>query len=172
MTVPTVALEVSTIGETPVTVSDSDTVLNSIVKSTRTVCWTCTVTSRLAGRKPSRSLFTVYGPGGNAGKSNRPTSLLVLVRVALVAVFTTVTVAPGRTAPVESFTCPAIVPSVCATPGAQRNNHVNPTSSVRRIGLAPSDRGCGLDVVNAGRDYHDCHDQRPTTRVKSQGCAR
>ena len=134
MTVPMVAFEVSTSGETPVTVAVSESVPNSSVKLTRAVCCTCNSTSRVAVLKPSSSLFTVYVPGGNAGKSNRPTSLLGVVRVALVALFTTVTVAPGTTPPVESFTSPVMVPSVCAKPGAQRSNHVNPTNRVRRIG--------------------------------------
>ena len=40
--------------------------------------------------------------------------MVEVVRVALVALFTTVTVTPGTTAPVESFTSPVMVPSVCA----------------------------------------------------------
>ena len=103
MTVPMVAFEVSTSGDTPVTVAVSARVPNSSAKLTRTVCCTCNSTSRVAVLKPSSSLFTVYTPGGNAGKSNRPTSLLEVVRVALVALFTTVTVAPGTTAPAGIF---------------------------------------------------------------------
>ena len=133
MTVPTVAFDVSTSGETPVTSVCSEIVPNSSVKLTRAVWFTCNSTSLVAVLKPSSSLFTVYGPGGSAGKSNRPTSLLEVVRVALVALFTTVTVAPGTTAPVESLTSPVIVPSVCAKAGAHRSNHVNPTNRVRRI---------------------------------------
>jgi hypothetical protein len=59
--------------------------------------------------------------------------LVEVVRVALVALFTTVTVTPGTTAPVESFTSPVMVPSVCAKQGTQRSNDVNPTNSVRRM---------------------------------------
>src|SRR5712692_6587938 len=144
MTVPMVAFWVSTSGETPVTVAVSEIVPNSSVKLTRAVCCTCNSTSRVAVLKPSSSLFTVYVPGGNAGKSNRPTSLLTVVRVALVALLTTVTVAPGTTAPVESFTSPVMVPSVCAKDGAQRSNHVNPTNRVRRIGKSSfREKGCG-----------------------------
>src|SRR5262249_33273823 len=76
-------------------------------------------------------------PGGSAGKSKRPTSLVVVVRVALVALFVTVTVTPGITAPVESFTSPVIVPRVCANTGTQRSNQVQPTTRLRRIGTAP-----------------------------------
>src|SRR5712692_7861210 len=141
MTVPMVAFWVSTSGETPVTVAVSEIVPNSSVKLTRAVCCTCNSTSRVAVLKPSSSLFTVYVPGGNAGKSNRPTSLLTVVRVALVALLTTVTVAPGTTAPVESFTSPVMVPSVCATHGAQRSNHVSPANRVRRMGRLLSSKG-------------------------------
>src|SRR6266513_1318530 len=133
MTVPMVAFAVSTSGETPTTVAVSASVLNSRVKLTRAVCCTCNSRSRATVLKPESSVVTVYVPGGNAGKSNRPTSLLAVVRVALVALFITVTVAPGTTAPVESFTSPVMVPSVCAKEGAQRSNHVNPTSRVRAI---------------------------------------
>src|SRR5712692_5041334 len=143
MTVPMVAFWVSTSGETPVTVAVSEIVPNSSVKLTRAVCCTCNSTSRVAVLKPSSSLFTVYAPGGNAGKSNRPTSLLTVVRVALVALFTTVTVAPGITALVESRTSPVMVPSVCANDGAQRSNDVNATNRVRRIGQGSfREKGC------------------------------
>ena len=118
MTVPMVAFWVSTNGETPVTVADSEIVPNSSVKLTRAVCCTCNSTSRVAVLKPSSSLLTVYVPGCNAGKSNRPTALLKVVRLALVALFTTVTVTPGTTASVVSLTSPVMVPSVCATHGA------------------------------------------------------
>src|SRR6266550_882451 len=134
MTVPTVAFEVSTSGETPVTVAISEIVPSSRVKLTLAVCCTCNSRSRVPVLKPSSSLFTVYSPGCNAGKSNRPTSLVVVVRVALVALFTTVTVAPGTTAPVESFTSPVMVPNVWAKLGAQRSNQVNPANKVRRMG--------------------------------------
>src|SRR5262245_142537 len=168
MTVPTVAFDVSTIGETPVTVRLSATVLNSILKSTRAVCCTCSSRSTVEGRKPSSSLFTEYGPGGSAGRSNSPTSLLTVVRVALVDVFTTVMVTPGRTAPVESFTVPVMVPRVCAKTGAHSSNPVKPASSVRRIGQAPSDRGRGLVAVIADRRCDSCCDQDPTARQKKE----
>ena len=61
----------------------------------------------------------------------------MVVRVALVALFTTVTVTPGTTPPVESFTSPVMVPSVCATHGAQHSNHVHPTNRIRRMAKAP-----------------------------------
>src|SRR5690242_7146338 len=134
MTVPTVAFDVSTSGETPVTNVCSEIVPSSRVKLTRAVWFTCSSTSLVAVLKPSSSLFTVYGPGGSAGKSKRPTSLLEVVRVELVALFNTVTVAPGTTPPVESLTSPVMVPSVWADAGAQSSNHVNATNSVRRIG--------------------------------------
>src|SRR6185503_16002440 len=121
-------------GETPVTVAISEIVPSSRVKLTLAVACTCNSRSRVAVLNPSSSLFTVYSPGGNAGKSNRPTSLGTVVRVALVALFTTVTVAPGITAPVESFTSPVMVPRVCAKQGAQRSNQVNPPNKVRRMG--------------------------------------
>src|SRR5207248_2524166 len=127
----------STSGETPVTVAISEIVPNSNVKSTRAVCWTCSSRSRLVVLKPSISVLTVYSPGGSAGNSNSPTSLLDVVRVALVPLLTTVTVAPGTTAPVESLTAPVMVPSDCATHGAQRNSQVNPASRVRRMEQAP-----------------------------------
>src|SRR5712692_5572702 len=164
MTVPMVAFWVSTSGETPVTVAVSEIVPNSSVKLTRAVCCTCNSTSRVAVLKPSSSLFTVYVPGGNAGKSNRPTSLLTVVRVALVALLTTVTVAPGTTAPVESFTSPVMVPSVCATHGAQRSNHVNPTNRVRRIGKAPFEKR--IDAVTSVTT------NGPTANQKTPGRAR
>src|SRR5207249_3226553 len=141
MTVPTVAFEVSTSGEIAVTVAVSEIVANSSAKSTRAVCCTCNSISRVEVLNPSSSLFTVYGPGGNAGKSNRPTALLDVVRVALVALFTTVTVAPGITAPVASFTSPVIVPSVCAMQGEQRSSHVSPAKRHLRMGeLLSSER--------------------------------
>src|SRR5439155_2816481 len=133
MTVPTVAFDVSTSGDTPVTVVCSEMVPNSSEKFTASVCCTCSTTSRVAVLNPSSSVFTVYVPGGNAGKSNRPTSLLDVVRVALVALFTTVTVAPGITAPVESFTSPVIVPSVCANDGTERTNETRTANQVRCI---------------------------------------
>src|SRR6266852_5795441 len=149
MTVPMVAFEVSTSGETPVTVACSEIVPNSSVKLTRAVCCTCNSRSRLAVLKPSSSLFTVYAPGGSAGKSNRPTSLLVVVRVALVALFTTVTVAPGTTRPLESLTSPVMVPSVCAKHGAQKSNHVNPTNRVRRMGEGSFRKNGGVLPIDA-----------------------
>ncbi|PYQ81003.1 MAG: hypothetical protein DMG01_05235 [Acidobacteria bacterium] len=54
-------------------------------------------------------------------------------RVALVALLITVTVAPGTKAPVESFTSPVMVPSVCAKPGVPSSNQVKPTNRIRRI---------------------------------------
>jgi hypothetical protein len=65
-----------------------------------------------AGLKPCNSALTRYAPGGIAGKAKAPTSLLCWVRVALVATFCAVTVAPGIVAPEESFTSPVMVPSV------------------------------------------------------------
>src|SRR5258708_67327 len=75
--------------------------------------------------------------------SYRPTALLTVVRVALVALFTTVTVTPGITPPVESLTSPVMVPSVCAKQGAQRSNDVNPTNRGRRIGRLLPRKGSG-----------------------------
>src|SRR5438128_9012998 len=150
MTVPTVAFDVSTSGETPVTSVCSEIVPNSSVKLTRAVWFTCNSTSLVAVLKPSSSLFTVYGPGGSAGKSYRPTSLLEVVRVALVALLITVTVAPGTTAPVESFTSPVMVPSVCAKDGAQRSNQVSPANRVRRIGKAPFEKRAATSDVEPG----------------------
>src|SRR5258708_19503865 len=76
--------------------------------------------------------------------SYRPTALLTVVRVALVALFTTVTVTPGITPPVESLTSPVMVPSVCAKQGAQRSNDVNPTNRGRRIGRLLPRKGSGV----------------------------
>jgi hypothetical protein len=56
-------------------------------------------------------------------------------------------VTPGRTAPVESFTDPVMVPRVCAALGAQSTNHVNPASNVRRIGLAPPEKDVTTDTT-------------------------
>src|SRR5438477_3904770 len=158
MTVPMVAFWVSTSGDSAVTIVVSESVLNSSVKLTRAVCCTCNSTSRVAVLKPLISVFTVYGPGGKAGTSNRPTALLTVVRVALVALFTTVTVAPGTTAPLESFTSPVMVPSVCATHGAQRSKQVKPRNRVRRIGN-DSFRGEGCRPF----PKTECHDPRLTT---------
>jgi hypothetical protein len=133
MTVPTVALVVSTSGDTPVTVAISEIVPSSIARSTRTVACTCNSRSRVTVLNPSSSPFTEYGPGGSAGKSNSPTALLMLVRVALVALFTTVTTTPGITAPLESLTSPVMVPRVCAHDGAQSNSHNPAMQRVRRI---------------------------------------
>jgi len=162
MTVPMVAFSVSTSGATPATVVISETVPNSSVKSTRTDCWTCNSRSRVAVLNPSSSLFTVYVPGGSAGKSNRPTSLVVAVRVALVALLTTVTVTPGITAPVPSLTAPEIVPSVCATHGVQSNNDVSPTKRVRRIGRLPFEKRLRPD--RAGRGSTRRRASRPEDR--------
>src|SRR5919204_1105413 len=82
ITVPTVAFEVSTIGETPVTVAISEIVPSSSWKSTRAVCCTCSSRSRVPILNPSSSVFTVYGPGGSAGNSNRPTALVTVVSAA------------------------------------------------------------------------------------------
>ena len=112
MTVPTVAFEVSTSGDTPTTVALSSRVASSSAKLTRKTCCTRNSMSRVPVLKPSSSVLTLYAPGGSAGKSKRPAELVTVVRVALVALFTTVTVAPGSRAPVPSLTSPEIVPSV------------------------------------------------------------
>ena len=112
MTVPTVAFEVSTSGDTPTTVALSWMVASSSAKLTRKTCCTRNSRSRTPVLKPSSSAVTLYAPGGSAGKSNSPAELVTVVRVALVALFTTVTDAPGSKAPLPSLTSPEIVPSV------------------------------------------------------------
>ena len=111
MTVPTVAFDVSTSGDTPTTVAVSWMVARSSAKFTRRTCCTRSSRSRTPVLKPSSSALTLYAPGGSAGKSKSPAELVTVVRVALVAVFTTVTVAPGSRAPVPSLTSPEMVPS-------------------------------------------------------------
>ena len=112
ITVPTVAFSVVMNDATPVTSVTSDSVPISIVKLTRTVASICSWTACVTVRKPCSSALTTYGPGGNAGKLYAPESLLTDSRAAFVPVFVAVTVAPGMSAPDESFTSPVIVPRV------------------------------------------------------------
>ncbi len=65
-----------------------------------------------------------------------PDALVCTPRAALVPLFVTVTVTPGMTAPDESFTAPVMVPSVCATPGAQSSSQTNPVSRPRYMTIS------------------------------------
>src|SRR5688572_6880974 len=71
-----------------------------------------------AVENPSSSTFRLYVPGGTAGKTYTPDSLLWVRRVALVAALVRVTLTPGSTEPLESTTVPLISPDgVCAQAG-------------------------------------------------------
>src|SRR5262245_41392302 len=95
----------------------------------------------------------------------RLTSLLGVVRVASVAVFTTVTVAPGNTERVASWTWSVVVPSVCGNPGARRRSQTTPANNVRRRGEAPSEWATRPDVAaRFGAD--DEPTQKPTAVLK------
>ena len=66
MTVPTVAFSVVMSGATPVTCAVSESAPTD-GEFTRTVCSTCSSTSRWTVWKPCSSTFTDTGPGGSAG---------------------------------------------------------------------------------------------------------
>src|SRR5438874_1601400 len=138
MTVPSVAVAVSSIGAVPTasTVSLSDPICRP--KSKRTVCWICSSTwLRAAPRKPSISTLTLYTPGRRLGNTYRPALLACWAAVAPVCVLVTVTVAPTRTPPVVSVTMPVICPNVCAKDGnAGRSKKLSTTmhSNVLRMG--------------------------------------
>src|SRR5215471_8151372 len=68
-------------------------------------------------RKPGSDTSSLYGPIGRFGKVYDPVSSVIAVRFAPVSVRVTEISAPGRTAPVWSFTVPLIceVETDCAT---------------------------------------------------------
>jgi hypothetical protein len=68
----------------------------------------------VAALNPDFSVFTSYEPGTSAGMLYSHSSLVVALRTPLVAMLRTVMLAPAIAAPVESFTSPVTVPSVCA----------------------------------------------------------
>ena len=58
------------------------------------------------------SAVIVYSPGFSSEKRYSPLSWLTAFRISLVSVLLSVTVAPGTTAPLESFTTPVTSPVV------------------------------------------------------------
>jgi hypothetical protein len=63
-----------------------------------------------AVENPSSSTFSEYVPGGTAGNTYKPASLLCVRRTVLVAVLVRVTRTPGMTDPLVSTITPLISP--------------------------------------------------------------
>ena len=121
----------STSGACPLTVMVSATAATPSFSSTAMLAPVRTSTrSRSCGAKPASSALTLYVPGFNAGTEYKPSSLVVVSRVAPVAVFVTVTVTPGRTAFAWSITRPLMLAVACANselPVAKHNTIASPT---------------------------------------------
>src|ERR1043166_9636277 len=102
---------VSTIGDSPVTVTASAMRAGLSVKL-MTASWSMmrTMSGRVSAANPDKSVETVYVPGGSAGMRKSPVPWLTAERVSPVAMFLAVTVTPGSTAPVWSL----MVPLTCA----------------------------------------------------------
>src|SRR5207245_1743233 len=80
---------------------------------------------------------TSYGPGGSGGDTYWPSSFDDCLNSWLVSVLRIVTVAPARTAPVESVSVPAIVPvSTCATSAGTRQKRVATNIGFKVVGPA------------------------------------
>ena len=104
-------LSVCRIGDSPTTMTVSETAPTSIVTSTRAISLIVTGTLfRATSRNPASVTFTSYGPGSTLMMLYAPSELVVVSRVRLVSLLTIVTVAPGMTAPVPSRTTPTTLP--------------------------------------------------------------
>src|SRR5439155_9724013 len=93
-----------------------------------------TCAARTSVRKPCISARTSYSPAGSAGALYRPSSLAVRVRALPVALFVTVRIALGTTAPDSSVTVPEIMPvAVCAesVAAATSGRTINRDSALR-----------------------------------------
>jgi hypothetical protein len=89
----------------------SATAPTSSVTSTREISPIVTGTLfRAKSRKPVSVTFTSYGPGSRLMTLYEPSLFVVVSRVRLVSRLTTVTVAPGMSAPLESLTTPTRFP--------------------------------------------------------------
>src|SRR5262245_6341054 len=66
------------------------------------------MSGRVSPLNPCSSAATVYGPGGRETSRYSPLPSVAAVRMKPLSTFFAVTVAPGMTAPEESFTTPVI----------------------------------------------------------------
>src|SRR5262245_60376029 len=111
MTVPTVALSEATSGVDAVTSTVSAMLPTSIRTSDRRR-WS-TLTSRpvsISFLKPGSSAARLYTPTVSSGITKSPVSFVIAVLLIFVPALVTVTLTPGKTAPLGSLTVPRIVP--------------------------------------------------------------
>src|SRR5437879_3873497 len=132
---PSVAPVVSTSGISSLTVTVSLCAPGSMVKSTRISLPTLTTTfPRSNVLNPGNSTRTVYVPGISVGSLYSPASSVVTVRAGPLCVSIMLTVAPGRTAPVESLTLPRIRPKLpCPNSAREKSNRTRVVMSTHRV---------------------------------------
>src|SRR5215831_6424960 len=130
----------STIGDSAVTVTCSVMLASCRLNSTDLIDPSLTSTSpTFAGLKPERLALTSYTPGSTDGKRKLPCPSDVVDSTPLPLLLAS-TVAPGSTAPDESFTTPSIEPrcscaqtgaasSAIASNAAKLRKRMNPSSS-------------------------------------------
>src|SRR6185503_6714725 len=125
----------STIGDSPVTVTVSDSAAGLSAKWMIAV-WSMisTMSGRVSVLKPLNSVDTEYRPGGSDGRRNSPAASVTPVRVRPLSRLRAVIVAPGMIAPLESLTVPLICAFCAKADGAhaiEMRNAANPTTQLR-----------------------------------------
>ena len=108
--------------------------------------------------KPASSTITEYLPGGSWGTTNTPSLSVTTVAVTLVAESATVTLAPGMTSPLLSFTDPVIVPAlVCASAAPMGSTK----AAIASIQNSPS----RLPHLMESSSHHCCNESPPISEA-------